>query len=186
MSNLVLLSFTLVVFICLVAVHSFWCHIVHFGAHLLSGAGIIHFGASLIVSRFKAVNSVVLKIWVVLLSGIIQSHCAWIKLSKLTPLIGYLLSDFWHCPTFSLLHLLHFKSTPLFCVGYEDMLGPHIGPTVTVFVVLWTWIVALLSRWHLKEKCLMPTFPCIRATGGSLHSIHMPSNPGCIEHTYAI
>ena len=49
MSNLVLLSPTLVVFIYLVAEHSFWRRIAHCGANL-SGAGIILFGASLIGS----------------------------------------------------------------------------------------------------------------------------------------
>ena len=49
--HLVLLSSTLVVFICLVAALSFWRRIAHFGAHLTSGAGSIHFGASLIGSH---------------------------------------------------------------------------------------------------------------------------------------
>ena len=50
LSSLVLGSFTLAVFIILVAVHVFWWLFVHFGGNHLFGGRFIHFGGSLIGS----------------------------------------------------------------------------------------------------------------------------------------
>ena len=50
LSSLVLGSFTLVVFIILVAVQVFWWLFVHFGGYHLFGGRFIHFGGSLIWS----------------------------------------------------------------------------------------------------------------------------------------
>ena len=51
MSNLVVGSFTLVLFIVLVAVYSFWRRFVHFGGNPRFGGGFCHFGDSLIGSQ---------------------------------------------------------------------------------------------------------------------------------------
>ena len=51
MSNLVVGSFTLVLFTVLVAVPSFWRRFVHFGGNPRFGGGFCHFGGSLIGSR---------------------------------------------------------------------------------------------------------------------------------------
>ena len=50
MSNLVVGSFTLVLFIVLVAVYSFWRRFVHFGGNPRFGGEFYHFGGSLIGS----------------------------------------------------------------------------------------------------------------------------------------
>ena len=56
LSNLVVGSFTLVVFIVLVAVYSFWQRLVHFGSNPPFGGGLGHFGGSLIGSQDKIIT----------------------------------------------------------------------------------------------------------------------------------
>ena len=53
MSNLVVVSFTLVLFIVLVAEYSFWRPFLHFGDNPRFGGGFCHFGGSLIGSQKK-------------------------------------------------------------------------------------------------------------------------------------
>ena len=55
MSNRVVISFTLVLFIVLVAVYSFWWRFSHFGGNPRFRGGFCHFGGSLIGSHREAI-----------------------------------------------------------------------------------------------------------------------------------